>query len=287
MTHSMQSGIVLLTFALGLAGCSGSPTRPTSIAPVAISTPTVVTPQALTGYISDTGFRVISGARIEVLDGPQAGTVMTSDDGGRFSYTGIFASTVNLRATKAGYVEATQAVRVLTSGPWVNFNLVSLTPPVNIAGNYTLTITADSACTTLPDDVRTRSYSARVAPNPYNTGATATMFLEGVVTDGQFAPYANLFFIGVSGDYLGISTVGEGPALIEQLGPNRYVAYAVDATASGVTSSVSTISVPFTGTIEYCELKSPIGQYYDCSAEFAVVREQCTATNGRLTFTRR
>src|SRR5262249_811309 len=155
-----------------------------------------------------------------------------------------------------------------------------------IAGNYTLTITADSACTTLPDDVRTRTYAATVTASSASTVPVDTFF-TGTVIGGKFAPYGNAFWIGVAGDYLGISTNGDGPGIVEEIGTNRYVAYAIDASASGVTSNPSTISAPFTGVIEYCELKAPIGQYYDCSPPLAAVREQCTATNGRLTLTRR
>src|SRR5262249_1888291 len=140
--------------------------------------------------------------------------------------------------------------------------------------------------TNLPDEVRTRVYPATVTPQS-GASVPANTFYAGTVTGGTFALYSNGFWIGVAGDYLGISTDGDGPGIVEQIGPNRYVAYAIDASASGVPSNPSTISAPFTGLIEYCELKAPIGQYYDCSPSLAAVREQCTATNGRLTLTRR
>lgn len=113
-------------------------------------------------------------------------------------------------------------------------------------------------------------------PNP-----PATTFLVATAISGQFAPYANIFLLGVSGDYVAITTAGEGPSLIERLGPARYVAYSITATTSGLVSGMTTISVPFTGAIEYCELKSEIGQYYYCSPALANVREQCSAPNGR------
>ena len=45
----------------------------------------------------------------------------------------------------------------------------------------------------------------------------------GTLTGGQF--YANLFWVGVVGDYVAISTEGEGPSIVERVGPNRYVAF--------------------------------------------------------------
>jgi hypothetical protein len=70
---------------------------------------------------------------------------------------------VTLRATKDGYATATVPAQALTDGrAYASFQLGSVTPPVAIGGNYPLTITADNACTTLPDDVRTRTYRAAV-----------------------------------------------------------------------------------------------------------------------------
>jgi hypothetical protein len=51
-------------------------------------------------------------------------------------------------------------------------------------------------------------------------------------------------------------------------------------------AGTSTISAPFKGTIEYCELKSAIGQYDDCSPALAAVREECRSNDGQLTLTR-
>src|SRR5205085_1466684 len=104
------------------------------------------------------------------------------------------------------------------------FDLAPILPPVRVAGNYTLTISADRSCAALPDDVRTRTYAVTVAP-AYNQRAPANTYFQGASVAGQFAPYGNIFFVGVAGDYVSVSTKGEGPSLIEQVGPNRFVAY--------------------------------------------------------------
>jgi len=104
------------------------------------------------------------------------------------------------------------------------------------------------------------------------------------VTGGRFAPYADIFFVGVAGDYLALSTEGEGPSIVEEVGPNRYIAYSASAGAP-IGTGATTLSAAFNGLIEYCELKSPIGSYYDCSPALAAVREQCTSTNSRLVLT--
>jgi hypothetical protein len=173
-------------------------------------------------------------------------------------------------------------VNVVASGAWVSFALVSIVPAVDVTGNYLLTIAADSSCTMLPDDVRTRSYSVQVKPG--NT--TVPGYYDAIAGGAEFAPLGAVFQIGVSGNYVAISTAGEGPLLVESLGSNRYIAYSVEAGVTDVASGTTTISTPFTGTIEYCELPSPVAQYYDCSRSYQR-REQCTANNGRLTLTRR
>jgi len=266
-----------------LTGCGSghSSINAPGTAPSAASpAPSGTTQIQLDGYVYDTGFRPIGGATVEVLDGPQAGTVLTSQADGHFSGVGVFNG-VTMRATKSGYAPDTKAVRLTTGGGWIYFDLISLTPPVTIASNYTLTIAADSSCTSLPEELRTRTYSTTVTPGA-NVNVPTNMSFGGYVTDAQMAPSGNGFFIGVSGDYIGFSTNGEGPSLVEDLGNNRYLAYAIDARFPGVVPGASTMSASFTGTIEYCELPPGPIAYYDCSRNYDR-REQCTRTNGRIT----
>ena len=171
-------------------------------------------PVTLFGYVFDTAFRAVSGVRVEVIDGPQAGTETTSDARGYFSIEDQFSGLVTARATKDGYAPSVVTSRATTDRRfYVLFQLASITAPVSLAGNYTLTISADSACTALPDDARTRSYLARVtAGSEFGRDS-----FSGTVTGGQFA--GNRFWIGVFGDYVTISTAGEGPSLVEQ--PDR------------------------------------------------------------------
>jgi hypothetical protein len=279
--HSGIVAVLILVSVGVMPGCGGKQQAGSALAPTPV--PTGTSQIRLDGYVGDTGLRQIAGATVVVLDGPQAGMVLTSDADGHFSSTGVFNG-VTMRATKAGYAPDTEPVRLTSTGAYVLFDLVSLMPPVQMASNYTLTITADSSCTSLPEEVRTRSYSTTLTPTPHGN-APANTLLSGFVTGAQFAPYGNTFWVGVSGDYLGISTNGDGPSLVEDLGANRYVAYAIDAAASGVVSGAPMISASLTGTIEYCELSSGLGAYYDCSTY--IWRERCTGTNGRLTLTAR
>lgn len=299
-TNSMRTGlnrVILLLIITGIAGAcdrrSASPitTAPSAIAQPASPPPALVPPLPLSGYIVDTAFRAVAGVNVEVLDGPRAGSVTTSDAAGAFSYEGTFESLVRVRATKDGY-----ATRELTSWTTTNgrmyayFQLGSIVPPVSaVAGSYMLTLSADAACTALPEDVRTRTYPVSVVATSNNGRfpAPADTAFEGIVTGGQFAPYANMLWIGVFGDYVAISTAGDGPTLVEQVGPNRYVAFYDEASMSVGPDGTSAFSAPFRGSIEYCELTSARGQYYDCSPARASVREECLSDGSQLTLTRR
>jgi protocatechuate 3,4-dioxygenase beta subunit len=62
------------------------------------------------GYVGDTAYRPVAGATVEVVDRPLAGTRLTTDAGGRFSYTGGFPGAITFRAVKDGYRTATQRI---------------------------------------------------------------------------------------------------------------------------------------------------------------------------------
>ncbi len=246
-----------------------------------------VTLRPLYGYVSDTAFRAVGGASVEIINGPEAGLVTMSDATGRFAYDRDVSSPSTVRAVKDGYAMGTNTSIVTSDGrAYVAFALASLNPPVAVAGSYTLTITADSACASLPDDVRTRSYPATITAVT-NTNVPANTRFNGTVTGARFAPFTNLFFVGVFGDYVTISTEGEGPSIVEEVGPNRYVAFNGGASATVGPEGLTAISVPFGGTIEYCELAAPIGQYYDCNAAVAARRDECQSSRHQLTLTRR
>lgn len=161
---------IVLLFSLGCAD-GKSPVEPTPSAPA----PAQLT-FSLAGDVRDTASRPLKGASLAVVDGPRAGTTTTTDDAGRFSMPGIFSqSTITLVASKDGYSPETWTFpprgRPVEGGRW-GFSF-SLEPLVfaNIAGEYTLTLTIDRACTKLPEAARTRTYTASIV-SPYRCSLT-------------------------------------------------------------------------------------------------------------------
>jgi hypothetical protein len=288
----MMVGIVLLVIAPGLAGCGHSP------APVAPLAPSPV-PQAappstaiqVTGWVSDSAFRPLAGASVEVLDGPQAGTVAVVDATGQFSLTGTFDDATRFRATKDGHVPTTGTLSPVctncsSSRRYIYFYMAVLAPPVDIAGDYTLTFIADSSCSSIPSELRTRTYAATITPGS-NGHSPANTYFNAAVSGASFLADYQSFPIGVAGDLVAFELRGDGPYLVEALEPNTYIGFDGRAEASVATSAVSTISASFQGWIDYCALKSPMGQYYSCIPGQAVAHAECQSTNHRLILTRR
>ena len=177
-----------MVLAAGLAGCNDAnlhrrrQRHRRAVVPTEIQRPA----RRLYGAVSATAFRRLAGARFEIVGGPEAGTWTTANAEGVFSFTsGTFDDTTQVRAALDGYVAATQTVNrcatCANSNYYACFNLALPVAPVSIAGEYTRTFQADSACTDLPVEVRTRSYTATVAANnsdasiPSNTRFNAVL----------------------------------------------------------------------------------------------------------------
>src|SRR4029453_12403155 len=218
--------VLMLVCAIAGCGAPESATSPSDVASpssIASSAPQTVTPARL-AYVMDTALRRVAGARVEIVDGPQAGTVLTTDADGLFVLTGNFVSNNTFRASANGYVTATQGFRTSAPGgvPWLTFYLAADAVPIDIAGDYTLTMTADSACVDLPSEVRTRTYSATVASKPVTSGTSFKLVVNEVPTFGAL----NGFEIGVAGNPLGFWLDGShDPTLVERLDTSTYLAY--------------------------------------------------------------
>ena len=151
-------GLLVLLFTVG---CDNAqlPAQPTAPLPA----PTLQEFR-LTGSVRDTASRPLSAARVEVIAGPNAGTVTTTNERGRFSMPESFTGVITVRASKDGYAPETTSIpspRALERLPaggasnWdMSFDLAPLGPSVDLAGLHTMTLTADRACTNLPEAAR-------------------------------------------------------------------------------------------------------------------------------------
>ncbi len=142
---------------------------------------TVVVPAGtfrLTGRISEGGVG-LENVSLEVLSGVGEGLRTASTTDGRYALYGV-GGTVRLHAKKDGYANRIEAIDV-TEHSSLDFEVTADRPRLNLAGTYTLTISA-AACrfgsSRLPDDVQKRSYTAQIAQD----GPRLTVTLR----DGDF-----------------------------------------------------------------------------------------------------
>lgn len=278
----MRVGALVVLFSLG-CGNGRSPVQPTP--PLPAPTPLTLQEFSLSGTVVDTAWRPLGGSRVEVVAGARAGTVTTTNEGGRFWLPGTFTGTIAVRASKEGYIPETTTVPPqlpagrplppLSPGEerrWdMPFSLQLDGPSANIAGVYTLTLTAGSGCTNLPEETRTRTYSATIVP-----GHRAGRFIGSLSDAGiVFSTYSPYFEIGVAGDFASMSV-----RLVERLGETTFLAIDGGAAAS---VGPSGITAPFNAYFLHCPTQPAwsAGEYWWCGADVQGV--ECNSSNHQLT----
>jgi hypothetical protein len=248
---------------------------PSATPVVPVTPPPAASVVAMKGTVSDGAFRPIPGARIEVLDGSQAGATTITDSRGEFSFSGTIEDGTRFRATSDGYSPSVETLQppcaACNPHRWVNFVLNSITPSVNMAGDYTVTFTG--ACASLPTEVRTRTYEATIGSSP-NNGYVSVPLRGGTFIDG----WDNLP-MGVESDYVAFWI----EILVEQIAPNTYFTVNALAAAHVGAQVKETYTFPLEGSIDYCRTQDG-GSYDDCYHN-AVTHASCTS--GQLTLTRR
>jgi hypothetical protein len=291
MTAPRHRWVILLSLGYSAVACSDGSATVSPTTPTAAPAPAV---EFIRGWVRDTAIRPLSGARVELLTGPQAGLVATTDSIGEFSFTGSVDDGSRLRASKEGYTSGDVALGPTCSscpgrpGRAVSFFLHVPDPPAAIAGNYTLTFTADIGCTALPEKLRSRTYEVAIAPSAFILGSTPEMTTSFQVTPrgGPFSGRIRFFWVNVAGDFVALRFGDSSdPAIIESVVPEGHVAFAGSAAVSAV-DSLRSIVTPFTGTIEYC-VNPEIGEEgYRCNAP-ATSRARCESESHQLVLTRR
>jgi hypothetical protein len=189
----------------------------------------------LSGRVLASG-RPLSGAQVEVIDGPRAGQRTTSNADGSYRVYGVSGSTSVLVAD-IGYFSQVQTV-VVTANQVLDFTLTPSTLQ-NLSGSYTVTFTAASGCAAqLPVAVRTRTYTAVVT----QAGGWVDVTLSGAKfwTDPRTGGGARFrgkieyglvrFFIAVDPGYPYGYPYGDTP-ILEELG-HGYLAFEGNAFVS-------------------------------------------------------
>jgi hypothetical protein len=239
----------------------------------------------ISGIVFDTAIRPLAGALVEAIDGPRAGTSTTSDAAGEFSFPGSFDFATRFQASKEGHITA---IKTVDSGTVrrLGFYLEVSMPSVNMAGDYTLTISADMACTDLPTEARTRTFTAAVASHRSSPTTYFDILLVGASLFDRY-DRSERSVVAVAGQYVAIWIGGSQPGLVERLSSDTYVAIGGKASMSTSVSAPSFVTA-FDGFIDYCVMKSAeeipiVGYDYGCDAERAAAHVRCQSPAHRLT----
>jgi hypothetical protein len=271
-----------LTIACLGCGDSRSPVQATPVLPAP-----ALGPVSLVGNVHDTALRPLADVRVEVVDGPSTGVLATTNAAGQYELPGVLEP-FTVRATKDGYAPFT-TTRSVGSIPFFSIVLALNTPSVNIAGDYTLTLTADPACSGLPDAARSRTYPVSMTslpntPDNYRAVLGGAMFLTSEA--GQFdvdvaGTYAHFRFGDPWDD--GDGAKRGGSYIVEEVAPSTYLGIAGSA---GLTiGGGATVSGSFSGGVQYCVNPNPAAIVnYQCPLGQPVV---CYSTNHRMLLVRR
>jgi len=264
--------------ALVAAGCR-SPTGPTHVQPA----PRVVA--QILGIVTDATLTKLAGVRVEIVDGPSAGAFAISDLNGRVSFVGAFTGVLTFRAAREGYLSATQTLNINALCSTCQAQIVFEMLPADVIailglGAYSLTVVADSSCTGLPAELRTRSYSATITRSSfrgwYDVRVPGMLFEHG------------WFLIRIDGNDL-VTDDDSYPTLFEPLSQFAYLG--IDFAFRQVFEArESMITVRFPGTFEYCVLASgsiDIGFCERVPSSNLLAHERCDAEHHQMIFVRR
>jgi len=125
----------------------------------------------LSGNITEPVSVIVATASVAVVAGPPSSTTATST--GFYELFGV-SGPVTVRASKPGYFDETKTLTV-TQNQKLDLEIRPVVGPTSIAGTYTLTLTISPSCTVVPEDQRTRVYTATIAQD----AARLTIQLSG------------------------------------------------------------------------------------------------------------
>jgi hypothetical protein len=235
----------------------------------------------IAGYVQDRAWRPLIGARVEALDGPDAGGATITNEKGEFRLVGEFDPTTRFRASAEQHRDLIGVLppRCDRCNPnwWLYFSLETEAASVDLAGEYSLTFVADRACTTLPEEFRRRTYPATV-----RLGYSAAQFKVSV-RGGRFLAGYDEFLIGVAGDSFAaiLGDLHGSPGVAERLDETTVLGFEGEAQAS-LGSSNASIVAEFDGVISYCELRGKPAARYACLSEQTAAKALCTSRSHQL-----
>ena len=265
----MRGAFLVLSLAIFGACSADRVTSPTPAATAAASA------WAARGGVHDTISRPIADARIEIQNGPQRGLTIFSDAQGRFATEPVFTSPFTAKATKAGYRDQILSFSGSQTPGW--FRLDSVNGSINVSGNYTMTFTADAACTSIPGYARRRTFEVTNSPS----GGSAYLVSVAGGQYGATAPgggyFNNVLYAGMFEDTFALWL--SDPPLFERFPQGSYLMVSGEADGS-VANFPARLTLD--GWFTYCAERASVDE-----PKCAVSEVVCRSSNHQLTVDRR
>jgi Bacterial Ig-like domain (group 2) len=142
----------------------------------------------LKGKVTEPGQVVVGGALVEVISGPPNQAITNS--AGVYEFFGM-AGTFILRVFKPGYFDERRTVE-MSADQSLDVEITPRSAPAGVAGTYRVTFTASASCKTLPAELRTRTYTAKIDQNAASLHVT--------LSDASFVTMRNTFVGKVFGN---------------------------------------------------------------------------------------
>ena len=136
MFRRLPYGVCVVLLAAAAAGCDSSRTPPVGPSPMPEAggpapapPPAPSTGVSVAGQVTDAAWRPLSGARIEVVNGPDAGRFVVTGGSGEYRLSGRFDESTQFRASRSGHSDVTLPLpaRCDRCNPqwWIYFSLES------------------------------------------------------------------------------------------------------------------------------------------------------------------
>jgi len=170
---------VALSMSLMFTACSHSnPAEPTAPNSDASTTPA----GRIEGVVLNTALQGVPDSRVDIVQGPEAGTSVVSGGIGKFALPGRFAegAQITLRASRDGYFDTSKTIVMPRGGAsmWTELGMKSMAPPSDLSGRYLITMTAADECrANLPETARSRTYTASIVRGQAEERFTGTLLV--------------------------------------------------------------------------------------------------------------
>jgi hypothetical protein len=274
----MRRHAPLLVTLLSLACGEGQKSQTAPSSPLELSAAATFT---MRGEVMDTTNLPIAGAQVEVLTGPGAGTVASTDENGRFVMPWTASDSATVRVSREGFHAHQRPVpaRVVA----LRFDLEEIDSPTIVAGMYQMTLTAANECTQLPSVARQRTYRSQVYPTSRVGWFSAELF------DGDF-PYSSFFSAEIRGEPLRtlrvhiVTEVDWGnpvTSIVERIGPDMLLEL---TGLADLPLGAHSAAAAFDGTFTVCPAGAAVSSQtpYRCPVQPVT----CRSANHRLTLMR-